>query len=724
MPNHKPETTVPGPWIYNRGVDLVVGCGAWSIPLLLFSYLTTTSSAMAWSIGFYGLALVFNYPHYMATLYRAFRRPEDFRRYKIFTVHITGLVLLTLLLSHFYLNALPWIFTLYLTLSPWHYSGQNYGLFMLFARRSGAVPTENQRQSLYLAFLLSYLILFLSFHGAPSHDPLFISLGIPSRIAAVLLAPLTLAFIGFSVYGLSGLAQQVGWKALAPSLTLFSTQFVWFLMPTALSLGERLQIPQSRYSTGVLAVMHSAQYLWITSYYAKREAGEDGERSWKPLQYFGVLVVGGIALFVPGPWLASRVFHHDFTTSFLIFTALVNLHHFILDGAIWKLREGRIAALLLNSRENISRATTTASGQVVAGWKWMTGNSSTARALRIGSALALLALGTVDQVRYYYALHRDNLSDLQHAASLNSFDSSLETKLGASEFAQGQVSEALAAWNQALKANPGDSAPRNAILQTLVAQKKYGEAYALSSETLRYASQDADLLVNHGILASNLGHQQEARQAWQKALEINPAQARAHLYLARDLDGTGRAEDAIPHYVAYLDNIEQLSPRPPAPETIAIVLRLAECQGQSKRPDQAALSYGLAQKIAAQTRQVKLESFAAVKEAELRAAEQRKAQALRLYQHALRLDAGTDDRLSESADWYNFALFLRDQGFETELVYASLLKAESLLKSSSSENLKLVVDERMRTESILGKKALAIRKNLATELKTALNLSL
>src|SRR5581483_10982649 len=431
------------------------------------------------------------------------------------------------------------------------------------------------------------------------------------------------------------LAEQVGWKALGPSLTLYSTQFVWFLLPTALSLGERLQIPQSRYSTGVLAVMHSAQYLWITSYYAKREAGAEGKTNWKPLTYFGVLVIGGIALFVPGPWLASRIFHHDFTTSFLIFTALVNLHHFILDGAIWKLREGRIAAVLLNSRESLSRAKGAAEGQVAAGWKWVTGNSAAARTLRIGSALALLMLGTVDQVRYYYALHRDNLNDLQRAASLNSYDSSLETRLGASEFAQGQVKEALAAWKQALNANPADLAPRNAILQTLIAQKQFDQAYTLSAEGLRHAPHDADLLVNHGILASNLGHEQEALQAWEKALQINPANARAHLYLARALDGGGKAADAIPHYVAYLDNIEQLSPRPPAPETIAIVLRLAECQGQSKRPDQAALSYGLAQKIAAQTKQVKLESFAAVKEAELRAAEQRKAQALRLYQRAL-----------------------------------------------------------------------------------------
>ena len=130
------------PWIYNPGLDLIVGCGAWSAPLLLLSYFSLASNARSWSVAFYALALFFNYPHYMATIYRAYHRAEDFQKYRIFTVHITALVMLTLLLSHFWLRLLPWIFTIYLTWSPWHYSGQNYGLFMMFARRGGRMPTK------------------------------------------------------------------------------------------------------------------------------------------------------------------------------------------------------------------------------------------------------------------------------------------------------------------------------------------------------------------------------------------------------------------------------------------------------------------------------------------------------------------------------------------------------------------------------------------------------
>ena len=304
---------------------------------------------------------------------------------------------------------LPWIFTLYLTWSPWHYSGQNYGLFMMFARRAGANPGNAERRALYGAFITSYLVLFLGFHTGASSDPLFISLGIPSAAGRWGQIGLGAVFLALSAYGWSRLLRVVAWRKLLPCLTLFSSQFLWFLLPAAMALFKGMQIPQSRYSTGVLAVMHSAQYLWITSYYARREAREVPGRNWRPSAYFAVLVAGGIALFVPGPWLASRLFHHDFTASFLIFTALVNLHHFILDGAIWKLRDGRVASLLLNSRDRMTNAASRARGRLSTAWSWISGSSASARGLRGSAAVLLLSWGIVDQARYYLALHSENV---------------------------------------------------------------------------------------------------------------------------------------------------------------------------------------------------------------------------------------------------------------------------------------------------------------------------
>jgi tetratricopeptide (TPR) repeat protein len=677
-------------WVYNPWLDLIVGCGAWSAPLLLVSYLSLASSARTWSVAFYALALFFNYPHYMATIYRAYHRAEDFHKYRIFTVHITALIAVTLLLSHHWLRILPWIFTIYLTWSPWHYSGQNYGLFMMFARRAGADPDKATRRALYSAFIVSYLVLFLGFHTEPSTDPLFLSLGIPTVISRWEQIILGVAFVALSAFGVTRLARTTGWRKLVPSLTLFSSQFLWFLLPAAISLIRKIEVPQSRYSSGVLAVMHSAQYLWITSYYARRENSGDGRskaaHTWRPLAYFGVLIVGGIALFVPGPWLASRAFHHDFAASFLIFTALVNIHHFILDGAIWKLRDGRIASLLLNSKDRISEAAADAGGHFAASCRWIAGGTTGARFLRVGTALLLLVWGTVDQARYYLSLRNDDMEDLQRAAAMDGFDSSLQTRLAEKALKDGQPEQAEAAWKRALQANPADPRSRQALLQFLIDQNRYDEAFDLTEASLRYAPRDANLLVDRGLLALHRGSPDQARADWDQAIAVDPNQINAHLYLADELDREGKAQLAAAHYTSYLEKIAQLpAQNRPAPEqVIAIVLRLADCRGRSSQTDMAVNAYHLAEKLAVQTRQVKLESVADVNEAALQSKTRKLTEALQLYQHALQLDGSVNDNNASAEDWYSYGRFLEDAGFPNRLAYACLVKSDNLTRSVSS----------------------------------------
>ena len=63
-------------WIARPWVDLVIGCGGWSLPLLLVAYATPVATSAGWSSAFSSLALVANYPHYMATIYRAYGRAD------------------------------------------------------------------------------------------------------------------------------------------------------------------------------------------------------------------------------------------------------------------------------------------------------------------------------------------------------------------------------------------------------------------------------------------------------------------------------------------------------------------------------------------------------------------------------------------------------------------------------------------------------------------------
>ncbi len=724
MSNSRQNPPAPSLWLYNPWLDLTVGCGAWSLPLLLLSYLSLAANARAWSIAFYVLALFFNYPHYMATIYRAYHRNEDFQKYRIFTVHTTALIVLTLLLSHYWLHLLPWIFTIYLTWSPWHYSGQNYGLFMMFARRAGADPDKSTRRALYGAFVVSYLILFLGFHTGPSTDPLFLSLGIPTVVSRWEQIILCIAFVALSTYGLGNLARATGWRKLIPSLTLFSSQFLWFLLPAAISLIKGLEIPQNRYSTGVLAVMHSAQYLWITSYYARREAASEAptepvggivrrRRTWRPFAYFGVLVLGGIALFVPGPWLASRIFHFDFTASFLIFTALVNIHHFILDGAIWKLRDGKIASLLLNSRDRISGAAAEAGGLFTNTARWLVGSTTAARSLRVGTAILLLVWGTIDQARYYFSLHTDDIHALERAEALNSFDSSVQMRLAHRALEVGQPQRAEASWRRAIQANPIDPAPRQALLQFLIDQNRYDEAFTLTESSLKLTPKDANLLVDRGFLTQRRGHTAEALANWDQALAVDPDQHLAHLYIADELDREGKSRDAAAHYNSFLRQIAQLQPqdRPTPDKVIAIAMRMADCQARSSQPELALKSYSLAEKLAAQTRQPNLESLADVNEAALQSKSGNLDSALQHYQRAIGLDNQTSDVAASAEDWFAYGKFLDDSGFSPRLAYACILKSDSVSQSlNHAATLPVRAATRQQIEKRLGPSAAEVRR--------------
>jgi tetratricopeptide (TPR) repeat protein len=712
-------------WLYNPALDLVIGCGAWSLPLLLVAYAFSASAAQAGSVAFYALALFFNYPHYMATIYRAYHRAEDFEKYRLFTVYTTAVVLFTMLVSHFWVGILPWIFTLYLTWSPWHYTGQNYGVFMMFARRAGANLSQTERRAIYAAFIASYLVLFLSFHTGASSDPLFHSLGIPAQPARFAEIVLASAFVSLSLYGFSPLLRDLGWRKFLPCATLFSSQILWFLVPVGLTLVKGLQIPQSRYSNGVLAVMHSAQYLWITSYYARREANALPGGKWRSSGYFGLLIVGGIALFIPGPWLASRVFHHDFTASFLIFTALVNLHHFILDGAIWKLRDGRVASLLLNSKGHITNVAAKSQSWFSSAWAWLSGNNAGGRWLRVSAALLLLIWGIVDQTRYYFALHSDNLQDLQRAALLNSFDGPTQMHLADRELQNGDPKDAEAAWRKAIRSNPADAAPRQELLHFLLEKQRFDEAYELTKESLAYAPRDANLWVDRGLLALRRGTSSEAIESWKRAIAIDPRQTLPHLYLAEEIDRSADPKAAATHYKIFLTAIarQPAAQRLPADQVIAVTLRMADCQARASETAEAVQSYQLAAKIAAQTKQSKLESVASVNEAALQEKEGKLSDALRLYQHALQLDESIGDRAASAEDWFAYGRFLQDSGFPSRLAYACFVKSASLDNALPDALQRQYVSQASEhAAKLAGRAAAEIRRNLEPALQEALAL--
>jgi tetratricopeptide (TPR) repeat protein len=276
-----------------------------------------------------------------------------------------------------------------------------------------------------------------------------------------------------------------------------------------------------------------------------------------------------------------------------------------------------------------------------------------------------------------------------------------------------------------VQANPADPGPRQALLRFLIDQNRFDEAVTLTDASLTITPKDANLLMDRGFLAQRGGHADQALASWNQALAADPNQSMAHLFIADELDREGKAKDAASHYNAFLGKIsrQRTQDRPAPDRVIAIVLRMADCQARSSQTAVALQSYHLAEKLAVQTQQPKLQSLADVNEAALQSKAGKLTESLQLYQQALQLDKSSGDDNASAVDWFAYGRVLDDAGFPARLAYACIVKSESLTRSLPNP---AVPDEvtaaRKQLENKLGVVAAAVRRDPEPALQEALAL--
>ncbi len=350
------------PWLYGPVSDLLLGCGLLYAALFLAqaafgaSYRNAVPHAVLPLI-----VLLLGQPHYGGTLVRIYESRRERRSYAIFSVWATAALVLAFLAG----IRVTWIGTLlvtvYLTWSPWHYTGQNYGVAVMFLRRAGVDLDAGTKRLLYLSFLLSFVLVFgvmhqtlgvatnpLSLYGGTNIE--FQPLGIPPSIMALAMPVVIGAYLVTSVAWVVRLLPEASMRALAPALLLSVTQALWFSLPTIVQYGgwdtgiDVFRQEYRAYYFTFIAGGHSLQYLWVTSYFARGSAGWQGF----PV-YLGKVLAAGAAVWTIPMWIAFVAGAGPFALDgglTLVVAAVVNIHHFVLDGAIWKLR-GPIAELLV-----------------------------------------------------------------------------------------------------------------------------------------------------------------------------------------------------------------------------------------------------------------------------------------------------------------------------------------------------------------------------------------
>jgi tetratricopeptide (TPR) repeat protein len=518
-------------WLFGTAPDLLFGAGL--LYLVIMSGLVAGGSAalesfprpaLAW------LVLLVSGSHYGATLLRVYEHESERRVYRAFTVY--GTIAIGLLLVAGLRSALigSLLITVYLTWSPWHYTGQNYGISMMFLRRRGVPVSEAAKRALHLSFYLSFASVFLNFHfqgGVSQGDPLgyssaassgyhFVSLGLPAVLRSWLMPAVGAAYLGAIGTAAVLLLRASDWRSLLPTALLVLTQAVWFSVPHMgfyFDLGRVIPAfdPRSgrvfQFYFFWTAMGHAVQYLWITAYYARSDSRWRGHTRYLSKAFIlgNAVWAAPVVLFAPG-----RIGGPDYETGLaMCVAAAVNIHHFVLDGAIWKLRNPKIASVLLRRRE-----------QAVAGRP----DATPAFGWRTRLVWSLAALFCVAKVVPYIEI------DARLPAALRRLDFE-----GA-----GSILDRAALYGR------DSSHWRTVLANDLVRRRRPEESIRHYRRSLELRP-DAFGYAELGRLLEKLHGADDAIDTWRKGLARYPRDFDLNRLMGARLLADGRLEEALPH---------------------------------------------------------------------------------------------------------------------------------------------------------------------------------
>lgn len=289
------------------------------------------------------LAWIVNFPHFIATGYLFYQNKETVQRY-----FITGVIVPLLLLAGLvgcYLSpdivAIAFV-KLYLIWSPYHYTGQNLGISMIYARRARMNIDRPLRQVLAAFLFVSFFAQYaatetgtgrLQFYGSRIHF-----FGLPSWVseyAYYLLYALGAALLVLTLRWMRVHKRGIPFIVMVP----VAVQLIW------MNLGAHVFAFQA-----FPPLLHGGQYLfiaWALEMHARANATPAEGHANRPggfmlfysSRWLAVNILGGLLVF----WVLPRAVAVSNSTisvefSIAVVFAIIQIHHFIIDGVIWRLR--------------------------------------------------------------------------------------------------------------------------------------------------------------------------------------------------------------------------------------------------------------------------------------------------------------------------------------------------------------------------------------------------
>ena len=331
--------------------DLLVIGGLLTVPIALWTALAGKSASAFLGLTFPVLLLLCNQAHFAASTVRLYTKPHTRQELPFLTM---GVPLVTFAVTSVFVGFADQIgshlHALYLTWSPYHYAAQTFGLATMYCHRSGCRLDRTEWQTLRAVCMLPFLHAFLS--GAPlgtglgwlvSYPDLVAK---PSVFAAMTAAHTTLtwvslgaplAFFAWIAYRSRSLPAPAKDGVGRPALPLLSL---------ALMLSNAAWWVLFSYWDALLwaTVLHGLQYLGIMSIFYSEDAlhrpGNTHGRAYHVAALLATCIALGYGLFQCWPRAYMLVGFGQVESAYMV-VAAINIHHFIVDRYIWRIRKDR-----------------------------------------------------------------------------------------------------------------------------------------------------------------------------------------------------------------------------------------------------------------------------------------------------------------------------------------------------------------------------------------------
>ncbi|HSB61136.1 MAG TPA: hypothetical protein VLI67_05415 [Vicinamibacteria bacterium] len=278
------------------------------------------------------LLFLVNLSHFASSTVRLYTKPRAFEEHAFLTMALPLLTLAVLVVAIAFAERLgSHLMNLYLTWSPYHYAAQAYGLAVMYCYRSGVQIDDRDRRLFRAACLAPFLYAFLKGPGVgiewllpwqvlgePHVDAARQVLKAAMAAAAALLPP-----------ALYLRARARGRPLPLISLLVIVSNAVWWLV--------LLYVDAFAWAT----VFHGLQYLAIVTIFHVQERLRLPGNARRAGHHAAIFLLASVAL----AYLLFHAWPYAFVLagfgpveSVMLVVATVNIHHFVVDAYIWRLR--------------------------------------------------------------------------------------------------------------------------------------------------------------------------------------------------------------------------------------------------------------------------------------------------------------------------------------------------------------------------------------------------